>query len=244
MSEKFNRIAFVGKMHSGKTTTSDFLRRRGFEKFAFADPVKEVSAAMLSTFVNYMGAKNFQYDVGDINHMKGHPSIRTFLQAVGTELGRQWYGPEDIWINRFTTRLQRVSQDASIVVDDCRFVNESERLKKLGFVIIKLHRANDERVQSIIDSLKKQNKNATPQEISEMLEKILNHPSETEVDKIDYDFELASLSLRALERIATIVNGENPIETIHHIANSDLFRDSKDPLSDIPIGIRAYYAHN
>lgn len=173
-----SNIALVGPMHSGKTSVARFLvEEYGFEKIALADPVKDVSALMLTSFDSYFGG-NRTYDREDMNTIKGHPSIRKLLQLVGTELGRNWRGPEDIWITKFLETVAVTSR--SVVNDDCRFVNEAERLRERGFVIVRLMRNEVERLDSIRASLRLQHPNEPQKFVEAKLEEMLSHPSETE----------------------------------------------------------------
>lgn len=247
----FRKIAIVGKMHAGKTTLANMLVERSYTRMAFADPVKEIAAEMLNKFLYCMNDDR-AFGLDSINAEKGHPAIRGLLQLVGTELGRQWYGPDTIWIDMFKDRIEALDEldrsfdlppEVRIVNDDCRFVNESVALKELGFTIVKLRRPEDERVASIIAALKKQNKDASPQEISRQLEKILGHGSETEVDNIAYDYEFNSTTMRSLERLATLLaSGEKP-SILRDVEYSDVVRDVPHTARDIPIGMRAHYAH-
>lgn len=212
-------LAVVGKMHSGKTTLANALvDLHGYQRFAFADPVKDVSAAMLTTFHNYLDTEGFTphlYNRDMMNKMKGHPAIRGLLQLVGTELGRDWLGPDTIWIDLFEKRIEQTRAKAfedtqiyygadwigqlRIVNDDCRFPNEAQRLKELGFVLVKLHRNEDARLQSIVDTMLKDNPELTNDEVNEQLDNILTHPSETNVDLITADIDIESISVDQLQ---------------------------------------------
>jgi hypothetical protein len=239
-------------MHAGKSSLAQHLKIRGYDRKAFADPVKEIGAEMLNVFLSYMNDPR-AYDEYTINEIKGHPAIRGLLQLVGTEIGREWFGPQTIWIDLFKERVKQYYLDAEefgfdpkIVNDDCRFVNEAAALKELGFVIIKLHRPEDQRIQSIINALKKDNPEATSQQISTALEKILSHPSETEVEQIEVDYILSSTTMRSLERIAKILASENAVEQLANTDNSDLIQYTPNDYvsNDLPLGMRAAYAHS
>lgn len=196
-------IALVGPMHSGKTTFSNLLidDNSMHTRLAFADPVKEVSGAMLAEFVRetdgLMGEMNSyqrDYSIADMNAMKGHPSIRKLLQLVGTELGREWRGPQSLWIDIFEKKYKEYASQMAVmrtegfvVNDDCRFLNEAARLKELGFLIIRLARDEHGRKESILASLAQQHPTATLGDLFEMLDKMLEHPSEVEQRDIQAD---------------------------------------------------------
>lgn len=195
------RIAIVGEAHSGKTTLATALTdNHNFIRLALADPVKDVSAIMLNDFTRYLGASTSvgHIDRAYINAHKGHPSIRKLLQLVGTELGREWLGPQDIWIDTFLKTVENETQ--SIVCDDCRFTNEAAKLRENGFVIIRLLRNEQARLESIQGSRK-----LTEGE----LEAILNHPSEKELKDIVSDYQIASVSTEQLRTVvaADIASG-------------------------------------
>lgn len=236
----FDKIAVVGKMHAGKTTLANALQTLDYTRIAFADPVKEASAMMLSQFSTYMGTPK-EYTIADMNAMKGHPSIRALLQLVGTELGRKWHGPESVWIDLFEAMVE--DTEGKIVNDDCRFVNEAERLKQMGFTVVKLERPGDQRIESIVAALKKDNPTASSQDISVMLEKILSHPSETEVDSIVPDYVFASPSVKALQRLARVLASGDTPSILRSLDFSDLYKEGPDQAVDLIIGMRAAYAH-
>lgn len=198
-------VAIVGKAHSGKTTLANALVGRGFQRFAFADPVKLVSAAMLNTFLFEVGADPQHYDIDKINSIKGHPSIRKLLQVVGTELGREWLGPQSLWIDLFEGSIEDAKHTAEsadtplwIVCDDCRFENEAARLSEMGFMLFKLERNEEERVASIRAATRDTNPDWDDARLNKTVEEILSHPSETEVDKIKPDFVIQSLTVDQL----------------------------------------------
>lgn len=188
------RIAVVGKMHSGKTTLANMLVDNDYERIAFADPVKRISAEMLThlaqgteSVTRWQPNYHYYYDYDDMNVLKADPAIRKLLQLVGTELGRQWLGPEDLWIQMFKNDIKGISESEPIVNDDCRFVNEGAALREMGFTIIKLVRDETERIDSIRRALKSKMVHSSDHEIDVALVEILSHGSETEVDKIPFD---------------------------------------------------------
>lgn len=199
------RIAIVGKMHAGKTTIAGRLVEQGFQRIAFADPVKDIAAEMLTVFNGYITEDDEPslYTRADINEMKGQPPIRKFLQLVGTELGREWTGNNNLWIDMFEREVE-YSDKTWIVNDDCRFLNEAERLRTLDFLIIKVVRNEEERLLSIWNSL--------PEDIGYFerrlsIDNILNHASETNVDLIEPDFTLQNDDIMSLEtKIEVIVD--------------------------------------
>lgn len=200
------KFAIVGKMHSGKTTLAKYLVERNFTRVAFADPVKEVSARMLTAFVEFVYPfEVHQYTPEMLNTMKGHPAIRKLLQLVGTELGREWYGPDTIWIDLFQEAVANYEaeyHDVYLVNDDCRFVNEAERLSEMGFTLVKLVRDETERILSVQNAIQRDNPDLTIEQVCAKVDEMLGHPSETNVDLIVPDIIIPSVTIRQLEQIA------------------------------------------
>lgn len=63
-------------------------------------------------------------------------TVRNILQYMGTEVGRNTFG-RNMWVNNMLTRIDGKDE---VVIDDCRFLNESRSLKNEGFTIIGIDR--------------------------------------------------------------------------------------------------------
>lgn len=145
------KIAFIGHAGSGKTTIAHYMSEYyGYYVRSFATPVKEFASEILLRPID-----------------KTDPKDRKFLQYLGTELGRA--RDPDIWIKHFNMEMQNLESDSinHVIVDDCRFINEADYLKSMGFVLIRLVGRQ-----------------------SEMTKETSNHSSETEQTSIECDFEL------------------------------------------------------
>jgi hypothetical protein len=70
-------------------------------------------------------------------HEPGKITYREFLQYFGTDICRRIY--EDIWHSRLVNDIM-FEQPLVAVVDDCRFVNEVESIKKISGKVIYLTR--------------------------------------------------------------------------------------------------------
>lgn len=143
------RLAFIGKMFSGKTTAADYLvKTYNFEHVSFGNGVKEVSAAMLNAFAAEEGIPQ-DWTLEKINQNKANPIIRHLLQFTGGEIGRQLIGDENIWIDKVLSKIGRIEAQrpgANIVIDDCRYENEYDVLKAAGFRIIRIQRNELDRI--------------------------------------------------------------------------------------------------
>lgn len=118
-------IAFKGKKRSGKTVCSDYLVEKGFTKINFKDALVD---EIRQNFPDLLR------EIGDDFENKP-PMLRALLQNYGTEVRRR--DDENYWVNKWE---QRKPLNGDIVVDDCRFLNEAEAIKRHGGIIIKIDR--------------------------------------------------------------------------------------------------------
>lgn len=159
-------LGIAGLAGSGKDTCGAYLiKEYGFERRAFADPLKKSVAALFdipfwevdqlkldNTVFVAIGYKNepeqkvmvdntsgMQIEVP--NHMWSpikEFTFREFLQRYGTESHRDIFGT-DFWVNH-TLPVGGFYAGRKICVTDLRFVNEVERIQSLGGIAIKLVR--------------------------------------------------------------------------------------------------------
>jgi len=149
-------IYFVGKAGTGKSTCANFLIwKYDYQIAKFAYPV-------------YMIAEKY---------FSMQKKDRKLLQVIGTDAGRCMID-EDIWVKRFQEDMLIVQKTAQLlrkplpklVMDDCRFINEHEILKKIGFIGIYIDVPDEIRKERLIQ------RDGTAQE------KTLNHISEQMID--------------------------------------------------------------
>jgi len=147
-------IGLSGQKGSGKDTVAAYLvKEHGFERKAFADPLKQSIAALFDIPFSYVDKlKNddiligigrigqpeydqwIQYD-GEIS--KGL-TFREFLQRYGTEAHRDVFG-KDFWLD-YTLPVQGFYPGRAIVVTDVRFSNEAIRVRELGGMVVRVTR--------------------------------------------------------------------------------------------------------
>jgi hypothetical protein len=108
------KIAFNGKICSGKTTTAEYTKiiNEKFEIFNFAGRMKEIATEL------------FGYDPNNKN--------RELLQEFGSKVRE--ISP-DAWIKSLD---HRTSGKEFLIIDDLRMENEYEYCKKNGYIIIRL----------------------------------------------------------------------------------------------------------
>src|SRR5215471_233675 len=148
-------IGLSGQKQSGKDTVAAYLvKEHGFERKAFADPLKQSVAALLGipfSDVDRLKDSNRLVGVGPIGEPEYEQWIiyagikaltfREFLQRYGTEAHRDVFG-QDFWLD-YTLPVQGFYPGRAIVVTDVRFANEANRVRELGGMVVKVHRNGD-----------------------------------------------------------------------------------------------------
>lgn len=171
-------IGLSGKKRAGKNSVADHLTARyGFEQIAFADIMRDAALALDPIIHGRVGdtpAWRLSDEVNDLGweYAKADPEVRRTLQRLGTEVGRDTFGP-DFWVERtfekHTVDMHRVD-GRRIVVTDVRFPNEVDAVAELSGTVIRIVRPG--------------------------LPTTDEHPSETALD--DHDFEHRILNDRGL----------------------------------------------
>jgi hypothetical protein len=129
-----NRIAFSGKIGSGKTTLAKYIGNKyGHQHVSFAKPLKDV--------VKYLYDFNDEQLYGSLKETidpRYNVTPRYLLQYIGTELFRTW--DHDYWIKIFEYKNSNIE---CFVLDDIRFNNECDLFHKMGGIVIKVVRHNN-----------------------------------------------------------------------------------------------------
>lgn len=135
-------IALHGPAGSGKSHAASILVEEfGYTRMKFAGPLK----AMMHTLLTYAGVPEREltrYSEGDLKEtpldMLEGKTPRHVMVTLGTEWGRDLIGP-DLWVNlAMQPILDHLAAGRSVVVDDCRFVNEAREIIKLGGHVAKI----------------------------------------------------------------------------------------------------------
>ncbi|WP_209088016.1 deoxynucleotide monophosphate kinase [Agrobacterium tumefaciens] len=121
-------IALTGLAGSGKSTASKYLvETHGYQLVKFAGPLKDMLRAIGLGEGHIEGA----HKETDLAMLSGH-TPRHAMQTLGTEWGRKCMG-DDFWVNLWRSRADGVlAFGGRVVVDDCRFQNEADEVRKLG----------------------------------------------------------------------------------------------------------------
>jgi hypothetical protein len=127
-------IAFAGQMGSGKSYAADYLCREfGYTRVKFASPLKDMLRTLGLTETHIEG------------ELKNKPcellcgkTPRWAMQTLGTEWGRDLIG-NGLWGNIWQQRVEALlRQNRPVVVDDCRFKDEAERVRRMGGTVVLL----------------------------------------------------------------------------------------------------------
>lgn len=144
-------IGIHGKAGSGKDTVAQFLADNGFERYAFADPIKK---ALKAAF--FLGNEHFEdraLKESEIDWIGKSP--RRLAQLFGTEFGRQLVA-DDIWIRcaqRQLDNLRDMEREtfmpfAGLVISDVRFENEAAWIRSQGGTVLHLVRPTAAQVEA------------------------------------------------------------------------------------------------
>lgn len=127
-------IALAGPAGAGKSTAAAYLvREHGYTLVKFASGLKAMMKVIGLTDAHIEG------------HLKEVPckllcwrTPRHAMQTIGTEWGRNLIGA-DFWANVwFDVAADVLDQGGRVVVDDCRFENEAEKVRELGGIVVRL----------------------------------------------------------------------------------------------------------
>lgn len=159
-------------MYAGKSTIAEALVDMGYQRMAFAAPLKNVAALAYGTI-----DKSAMYDVvqagfnekEDPSYSHDRKSGRQILQEVGQALK---FVDRDFWIKCFQ-REAKMYEGTPLVVDDLRFMFEMETLRQDGWFIVGVNTPLDVRME------RAERLNGKRPSESE-----LNHESEREVPEI------------------------------------------------------------
>lgn len=165
-------IAISGKAQNGKDTTASFLK-----EMLEADGYK-VLIAHYADLLKYICRQFFGWDG------KKDDAGRHILQYVGTDIIRE--KEPDFWVDFIVSMIELFPNDWDyVLIPDCRFPNEIDRLKAAGVDMVHLRvvRAN---FKSPLSAEQQQ------------------HPSETALDNVEPDYYIKnSGSLQDLRETIT-----------------------------------------
>lgn len=154
-------IGLSGYAQVGKDTVANYLvDNYGFVKVSFADPIREALLKLNPHVSDYPGLPNVKLSwivkhSGWEEVKQSSPYVRSLLQRMGTEVGREMFG-KDFWVNQ---GLLRAREHENVVFADVRFPNEADAIIEHGGYVWRVEKENHFPVN--------------------------NHESETSLDKYD-----------------------------------------------------------
>lgn len=122
-------------MGSGKSTIAErLIERHGFQRIAFATPLKQMAEGMLDALG--LPIDEVRERVWGSRKEEMIPGVgitsRRLQQLLGTEFGREMIRPS-LWIDIAMEATQRLlDAGRSVVIDDMRFINELVAVRTLG----------------------------------------------------------------------------------------------------------------
>ena len=138
---KLPDIALYGPAGCGKDTVAKILHRHfGYQRIAFADPVRQALLALDPLIPMDDGMVVRLSDVVDLlgweDAKREHEEVRILLQRFGTDSIRTL--DPNFWVDIATNQVSWT--DAPVVFTDTRFENEVEMVRDLEGVVVKVER--------------------------------------------------------------------------------------------------------
>jgi hypothetical protein len=137
------KLAVTGYKEMGKDSTYKCFRKYGYQRTAFADPLREMAYATdplvdISPRDKAPGTVVIRLrclvDQVGWDKAKLYPDVRRFMQRLGTEGVRHTFG-ERAWIDK---ALRTASTLEKPFITDLRFLNEEKALRDEGYIIIRV----------------------------------------------------------------------------------------------------------
>lgn len=134
-------IGFIGKIGVGKTTAADFLvENYQFSKHNFKDGLNaelhELYPKLLDHFRKYHG---WTEETDILSVKPAPPETRELQQRHGTEVRRG--GNREYWVKKWIEKYTKTFNE-NVCVDDVRFFNEVEAIKRFGGIIVRIERSD------------------------------------------------------------------------------------------------------
>ncbi len=154
-------------MGSGKTTVARILGTHGYNRVAFATPLKTMLFQLLRLTYGDSQARDMlhesEWKERELPEF-GNVTIRYMMQTLGTEWGRKLITP-DLWVDAAMKQAQNMPQSL-FVFDDVRFLNEYAAIRGAGGQIWRIIRPGVEATN--------------------------NHPSERLLEDSVFDYQLVN----------------------------------------------------
>jgi adenylate kinase family enzyme len=142
-------VAVLGRKRSGKDTFSDYIiKKYGFIKYSFADPLKKG----IQAFFNLSNEQLYDEKLKETIDERWGVTPRTLFQVIGTDIFQHTIKsflpelkgePRKHWVILFKEwylDLMQKNPNSLVIVSDARFLHELTEIKELGGIIIKIIR--------------------------------------------------------------------------------------------------------
>lgn len=127
-------VGLGGYAGAGKDAVADVLESMGWERTYVSRPLEHALLTLDPYIVVSMGTMRYSEIHAEVGYdaSKKIPEVRRLLQVLGTEVGREMFGP-DVWINACLNEvLGRYPAPVGIVVTGIRYHNEMEAIRTIG----------------------------------------------------------------------------------------------------------------
>lgn len=132
-------IGLIGPAGAGKTTLAKALAGyKDFTVVSFAGPLRRMVEAFLKEAGEYHGPVHEQGAKQRQVQVAGGKTVRELLQSLGTEWGRNIVA-SDVWLDIAAKSITDKLTKGHVVVDDIRFDNERELIKRLGGTLVRIY---------------------------------------------------------------------------------------------------------
>lgn len=140
--QKMRLIGFTGRKGSGKDTAADVLVGLGYERHAFADPLKATVGALFGLTHEQLHGSLKETVVDPWGY-----TPRELLQVFGTDIVRDSLATHfpridgaNFWVDHFRHWYAHQKSSDFVVVPDVRFPNEAAAIKELGGTVFRVVR--------------------------------------------------------------------------------------------------------
>ncbi|MGH8964980.1 MAG: hypothetical protein ACRDXB_06585 [Actinomycetes bacterium] len=139
-------IGIIGRARAGKDTVGQWLvDTHGYERVAFADPLKEAALKLDPVVMGSMRYGDTPYRLSSAVRSSGweeakdlFPEVRRILQELGASIRAI---DEDFWLRAAIKRVLAANEaDHPVVITDVRYPNEVASLRRAGFALLYIHR--------------------------------------------------------------------------------------------------------
>lgn len=132
-------IGISGKLKSGKDTVTEIIMaHRPYTKVKFANKLKQMIAVLIDCPEHLLEDQEFKET--PLGNNWGNLTPRTLLQTLGTDWGRKLY--ENMWV---AATMAGLHPDVDYIINDVRFPNEVEAIRKAGGIIVRIDRPGQSR---------------------------------------------------------------------------------------------------